>query len=400
MSVMLKPVFTPPTRRVTINEFEHPPEDVLADLDRRLATDWTFSGGRILGSMCGDPHPVAHEAYRRYLAANIGDTGLVPGLVELEEEICHQVGAWWGRSQVSGRLVTGGTEANLLALWTAKTLAREGQNEVILPESAHFSFEKAALVLDLKLVKVPVDAQGRADVDAARRVVNKRTLALVAIAGSTALGAVDPLSDWAALAVSTGLFLHIDASFGGFVLPFLEEAGFSAPEFLWRDGYSSLAVDPHKMGRGPIPSGLLLWKDQQTAQATALAVGYLSGGRTRLNTLVGTRSGAAVAAVWAVLRHLGRPGYVNLVRQAMQDTLWFTSAVAQVPGVEPVLANPDLNVVGVRPLKRRADAVSGALRQKGWALSQWTDFFRVVVMPHVTRELLKSFLSDLQEELG
>lgn len=399
MCEMSKPVCIRRMRRVTINAFELPFDTVLSELDRRLASDWTFKGGRILGSMCGDPHPVAFEAYQRYLAANIGDTGLVPGLVELEEEICQLVGTWWGRPQVSGRLVTGGTEANLLALWTAKILAREGQDEVILPESAHFSFEKAALVLDLKLKKIPVDAWGRADVEAARRAVNQRTLALVAIAGSTALGAVDSLPDWADLAVQTGLFLHIDASFGGFVLPFLQEAGFPAPAFQWREGYSSVALDPHKMGRGPIPSGLLLWKDQQTAQATALAVGYLSGGRTRLNTVVGTRSGASVAAVWAVLKHLGRQGYVKIVRQAMEDAHWFTSAVAQVPGVEPVLKVPDLNVVGVRPLKRRADAVSGALRQKGWALSQWTDFFRVVVMPHVTRELLKSFLSDLQEEI-
>ncbi|NNM67426.1 MAG: tyrosine decarboxylase MfnA [Spirochaetales bacterium] len=394
-------------RRVTINQTDffqdEKPEEyekVLHELDRRLSGDWSFASGKVLGSMCTRPHPVAVQAFERYIESNIGDAGLVPGLIELETEICSMMGGWWGNPKVSGRLITGGTEANILALWTAKTLAAPGRREVILPQSAHFSLEKAASILNLELIKVPIDALGRADLDTARAAVGPKTLALVAIAGSTSLGAVDDLPAWAQLALDEGLYLHIDASFGGFVLPFLENTGRSSPDFLWREGYSSVAVDPHKMGRGPIPSGLLLWADEGLAQATSRSISYLSGGRTRLNTVVGTRSGASVAAVWTVMRHLGERGYTQLVDRVMTDAEWLTSALQEIPGVEPVLANPVLNVVGVRPLRRRAAEISQSLRQKGWALSQWNDFFRIVVMPHVERRVLKVFLSDLQEVLS
>src|SRR5436190_7810765 len=90
--------------------------DVLADLESRLATDWTFSSGRVLGSMCSVPHPVAAEAFERVLEANIGDEGLVPALASLEREAVSVFAGWWGRPGASGRIVSGGTEANVMAL--------------------------------------------------------------------------------------------------------------------------------------------------------------------------------------------------------------------------------------------------------------------------------------------
>jgi tyrosine decarboxylase/aspartate 1-decarboxylase len=355
--------------------------------------------------MCSVPHPVAAAAFQRYLEANVGDQGLVPALADLEAEAVADVAGWWGNPAARGRLVTGGTEANVLALWTAQVLSRASapgaaKTEVIVPSSAHYSFDKAASLLGLTLVRVPVGPRGTLDPVDADAAVTSRTLALVGVAGTTALGAVDDAFALAAVARRHGLHFHLDASFGGYVLPFLAEAGFPAQPFGWPEGLTSLSADPHKMGRGPIPSGMILWRDAATAQAVASDVGYLSGGRLRQNTLVGTRSGAAVAAVWAVHRTLGRPGYVEVVKAAVETARWFTQALGDVAGARPVLDPSPLNVVGVATPGRDVGSVVAALRTRGWALSQWDGFFRVVAMPHVTRGDLEAFLRDLKEVLA
>ena len=373
--------------------------DLFEELDARLATDWTFSSGRVLGSMCSVPHPVATRAFERVFEANIGDEGLVPALAQLEREAIGQFGSWWGRPEASGRIVTGGTEANVLALWTAKTLAGPTRREVVVPESAHYSFDKAASLMDLKLVKVPVGNDHRLDPAAVEAALTERTCAFIGVAGTTALGAVDDVFALAELARRRRVYFHLDASFGGYVLPFLAEAGSPAQVFGWPEGLSSLSADPHKMGRGPVPSGMILWRDDELARSSAVEVGYLSGGRLRQNTLVGTRSGASVAAVWAVQRHLGRSGYAEVVRTAMQTAQALTEALKAVAGAEPVFETPPLNVVGVRTPGRETGAVVAELRRRGWALSQWDGFFRVVVMPHVTEPVLKAFVADLKEVL-
>jgi tyrosine decarboxylase/aspartate 1-decarboxylase len=377
-----------------------PEEAVLADLERRLATDWTFSSGRVLGSMCSVPHPVAAHAFERVLEANIGDEGLVPALAALEREAVATFGAWWGHAGASGRIVSGGTEANVMALWTAKLLAGPGRDEVVIPASAHYSFDKAASLMGLKLVKAPVGADGRLDPSAAEAALTDRTCALVGVAGSTALGAVDDIYALAEVARRRSVYFHLDASFGGYVLPFLSAAGFASPSFGWPEGLASLSADPHKMGRGPIPSGMILWNDEATAQLSAVEVGYLSGGRLRQNTLVGTRSGASVAAVWAVQNHLGREGYTEVVRAAMETTCDLLDGLRSVSGAEAVLDPAPMNVVGVRTPGRDAGAVVAELRRRGWALSQWDGFFRVVLMPHVSPHTVKAFLDTLQEVLG
>jgi tyrosine decarboxylase/aspartate 1-decarboxylase len=374
-------------------------DPILAALDARLATDWTFSSGRVLGSMCSVPHPVAAAAFERVLEANIGDEGLVPALAALEREAVADFAAWWGRPRASGRIVTGGTEANLMALWTAKVLAGPGCPEVVIPASAHYSFDKAASLMGLTLVRAPVGLDGRLGATAAEEAITDRTCALVGVAGTTALGAVDDVFALADVARRRRVYFHLDGSFGGYVLPFLADAGFPSQPFGWPEGLSSLSADPHKMGRGPVPSGMILWKDEVTARVSAVEVGYLSGGRLRQNTLVGTRSGASVAAVWAVQNTLGRAGYTEIVRTAMETTCWLTEALALVPGARPVFDPAPLNVVGVATPGRDTGAVVAELRRRGWALSQWDGFFRVVVMPHVNRPVLEAFLADLKEVL-
>jgi len=118
-------------------------EKIFGRLRDARERDFTFSSGRILGSMCTLPHPVAVRAYRMFMETNMGDPELFPGTREVEEEAIDMVGRMLHAPLASGgRMTSGGTESNLTALWIFKNMS--GRNEVIVPESAHFSFRKAS----------------------------------------------------------------------------------------------------------------------------------------------------------------------------------------------------------------------------------------------------------------
>ncbi|MFP4365435.1 MAG: aminotransferase class V-fold PLP-dependent enzyme, partial [Spirochaetia bacterium] len=164
-------------------------ENLLKD---KLKTDLVFSNGTILGSMCSMPHELSYTVFTDYLDRNIGDPGLCPGLQDIESECISMLSSLLSGNCAEGSLVTGGTEANILAMWTMKELFPQ-KNKVILPETAHFSFDKAARMLGLELVKIAVDDQYRVIADHVEKAIDENTAGIVGIAGTTGLGTVDPI---------------------------------------------------------------------------------------------------------------------------------------------------------------------------------------------------------------
>jgi tyrosine decarboxylase/aspartate 1-decarboxylase len=130
-------------------------ESILKRLRGASAMDFRFSDGRVLGSMCTEPHGIAKEAHSRFWEANLGNPGLCPGSEELHGELVHMLGSMLGDREASGFLVSGGTESNVTALWIARKLT--GKREVVIPESAHFSFTKAVDLLGMTSVVVGLD---------------------------------------------------------------------------------------------------------------------------------------------------------------------------------------------------------------------------------------------------
>jgi len=252
---------------------------ILKELNDRLKGDFTYESGKIIGSMCTLPHPFAQKVYARFIDKNLGDAGLFPAVAQLEKEVIEMLGALLSNVEASGHIVTGGTEANLLALWAAKRISKKENGEVIVPVSVHCSFDKAADLLGLKVVKVGLNSSFKVDVEAVKKAVNQRTIGIVGVAGTTGLGVVDPIAELSEIAVEKGLYLHVDAAFGGFVLPFLKVLGFNVPKFDFSlEGVSSITVDPHKMGLAPIPAGGILFRDNSVEDAITWNVSYLAGG--------------------------------------------------------------------------------------------------------------------------
>ena len=200
-------------------------EKILDTLQKILSKDKKYSTGKILGAMCSNPLEISKRVYPLALERNLGDEFLFQGSAEVEKETISMLGDLLSNSNAAGHIVSGGTEANITALWIAKKQCEDGKNEVILPKSAHFSFERAADILGLNLVEVSLTNEFKIDTSKVRKEINRKTLAIIGVAGSTGLGVVDEIPELSNISLEYDVYLHIDAAFGGFVLPFLKDLG-------------------------------------------------------------------------------------------------------------------------------------------------------------------------------
>ena len=235
---------------------------VLAELKKIHNLDQRYADGRILCSMCTTPHPLAKKAYQMFFESNLGDSGLFPGSLQIEKEVIQELATLLQDENATGFVVSGGTEANLMALLAARNMANINQPEVVLPKSAHFSFTKICNLLSLKPVYAGLDSSFRVDTSEVEKCINKNTVAIVGTAGTAELGAVDPIDKLSEIALRHNVYLHVDAAFGGLIIPFLPNP---KPTFDFSlEGVKSITVDPHKMGMAAIPAGGILFKNAKT----------------------------------------------------------------------------------------------------------------------------------------
>jgi tyrosine decarboxylase/aspartate 1-decarboxylase len=375
-------------------------ERVLKELEEHTRDDFTNDSGRILGSMICKPHKFAVEVYMKYIEKNLGDPGLYPGVGKIEKEAIRMIGSLLSHPKAYGNIVTGGSEANLMAMAVARNMRKDIRRpEVILPRSAHVSFAKAGCLLGLRERKVGLTRFFEMNVDELRKSITKNTVAIVAVAGTTLLGVVDPIKEISEIADENQIYLHIDAAFGGFVIPFLKELGYSAPEFDFKlRGVSSITADPHKMGFCPIPSGGILFRKQNYVKYNSVKVPYLAGGIATQGTIVGTRSGASACAVWALIKHLGREGFREPVKHCMELTHYLADEIERLDGVE-LTVPPTVNIIGIRSKDYAIRSIWKKLRDIGWAVGGLRESLRVVILPHHRREHIDAFLTDLKTVL-
>ncbi|MCD1294363.1 tyrosine decarboxylase MfnA [Methanocella sp. CWC-04] len=355
---------------------------------------------RVLSSMCTTPHPIAVKVQKEFIVSNLGDPKLFPGTADIEHKCIEMLGSLLHLPSAVGYITTGGTESNIQAMRTAIQIKiKKGgfdrsKANIIIPESAHYSFDKAAQLLGLELRKAATDSSMRADPDSMAKLVDDNTVAMVAVAGTTEFGQVDPIPEIGKLALDLGIYLHVDAAFGGFVIPFLDDPSrykfdFEVP------GVMSITIDPHKMGLSTIPSGSLLYRSDYYLKVLEINAQYLTS--QVQSSLAGTRSGASAAGTYAVMRHLGREGYREIVSGCMKNTWLLYDSLTSL-GLEPAM-DPVLNIVTF--IMPDAQSVRRRLCDRNWYVSTTTrpSALRMVVMPHVTEEVIRSFVSDLKDVL-
>jgi len=375
-------------------------EEIFKQLDEYQLKDCKYSDGRILGSMCTQSHPIAEEVFCKFLDSNLGDPGLFKGTKAIEDEVLKMIGSFLSINNPAGHIVTGGTEANLMAIRSARNMARDKKGilngEFIVPKSAHFSFNKAADMLNLKLVDCDLDDNYCLNLDLLEDKITENTVAIVAVAGTTELGMIDPVEEISKIAEDNDIHLHVDAAFGGFSIPFLKDIGYDFPNFDFSlPGVKSITIDPHKMGLAPIPAGCILFKDGSYLDAMSVDSPYLT--IKHQSTIVGTRLGAPSAATFAVMKYLGREGYAHYAKESLDNALFLAQGVKNL-GYQLVV-EPKLNIVAFNHPKLSTEALAQKLEDNNWKVScsSCPKAIRIIVMNHIKRDNILELLSDLKK---
>ncbi|HTI03857.1 MAG TPA: aminotransferase class I/II-fold pyridoxal phosphate-dependent enzyme [Gemmatimonadales bacterium] len=278
--------------------------DVLTDVAKRLHDNYPYFHPLYAGQMLKPPHPIARIAYELALQINPNNHALDGGRASsaMEKEAVAELAKMIGWDTHLGHLCSGGTMANLEALWVAGQL-HPGKT-VLASTQAHYTHARLAGVLGLAFETVECDRRGRMDVLALeRRLAAGGIGTVVATMGTTATGAVDPLAAIVDLRRRYDFRIHADAAYGGYFLltDSLEDQTMLA--FACLREAASVVIDPHKHGLQPYGCGSVLFRDPSVGRLYRHDSPYTYYTSDDLHlgeiTLECSRPGAAAVALWA-----------------------------------------------------------------------------------------------------
>ncbi|MDR3792642.1 MAG: pyridoxal-dependent decarboxylase [Terracidiphilus sp.] len=285
-------------------------EQILAETAHRLADNYPYFHPLYAGQMLKAPHPLARAAYALAMAINPNNHARDGGRAssKMEIEAVSQIAAIFDWPEHLGHLTSGGTFANLEALWIAGQLAPG--KRIVASEQAHYTHQRISGVLKLAYSSVPTDSRARMDLNRLEDELKKGGVGtVVATMGTTAMAAVDPLDGILALRDKYGFRIHADAAYGGYfrlIRNELDEPVRRAFEAMAQA--DSVVIDPHKHGLQPYGCGCILFRDpsvglfyKHDSPYTYFTSNELHLGEISLEC---SRPGAAAVALWATQRLL------------------------------------------------------------------------------------------------
>lgn len=351
-------------------------EALPAELARLREGDLPVRGGAMTAYVYDTGRPGVHEAAARahleMLEVNCLDPTAFPSVVALERQVVAAVAERLGGRDRPGIFTSGGTESIMLAVKAARDAHGQPGAQLVVPATAHPAFAKAAHYLGLELVRVPVDpVTFRADPDRMAAALTPRTALAVVSAPSYAHGVVDPVAEIAALAAAAGVRCHVDACVGGWVLPWLREAGWEVPRFdLSVPGVTSISCDLHKYGYAPKGSSVVLFADDALRRRAYFAEAGWPGYPVINPTVQSSRGAGPLAAAWATFQALGAQGYRELAAGSMRAAERLVAGVAEIPELRGlrVLGQPDTPLVAIAADEPGLSvfSVADAARGLGW----------------------------------
>lgn len=385
-----------------------PRDQVFARLDELKSGDVRWREGRAftLAYFAGaEVLAVAEEAYRRFSSENALNTDAFPSLRTIQSDVVAVVADWLhGGGEAAGFMTTGGTESILMAVKAARERGRVERSvtapNVVLPTSAHAAFEKGAYYFGLESRRIAVRADWRADVDAMADAIDDQTVLVVGSAPQYPQGVVDPIPDIAALALDRGINCHVDACMGGVTLTYLERLGHDVPPWNFAvDGVTSISVDLHKYGYTAKGASVIVHRSKALRKYQTFVTDNWLGGFYGSSGVLGTKSGGAMAAAWAVLHHLGDEGYLRLTAAARRACEDLARGIQAMPELQ-LWAEPEATLLSfgaTDPSALDVFAVADALWRRGWYLDRQGPPPSLHCTVNAVHDgLIPGFLSDLR----
>ena len=357
----------PPTGAAPLDE--EAMASVLLEVAGRLQDNYPYFHPLYAGQMLKPPHPVARLAQALSAWINPNNHALDGGRASsrMEREAVGEIARMFGWETHLGHLTSGGTMANLEALWVAGQL-HPGAT-IVASRQAHYTHQRLCGVLGLRFESIPFDGGGRMDIEALKRRLDRGDVGVVvATIGTTATGSVDPLPGLLDLRGGHGFRLHADAAYGGY---FGLTAGLAPGPRRAYDRLGevdSIVIDPHKHGLQPYGCGCVLFRDPSVGRFYKhdSPYTYFSSAELHLGeiSLECSRPGAAAVGLWATQRLLplvagGR--FAAMLEQSLEAAADLHGRLRRDPRFVTTSA-PDLDIVVWAPRAASVREASGMAR--------------------------------------
>jgi tyrosine decarboxylase/aspartate 1-decarboxylase len=302
-----------------------------------------------------------------------------------------------------GYVASGGTEANIEALWIYRNYFMEefkaniNDIAVIYSVDTHYSISKGIDLLNLKGIEIEVDKNTRAiqlkdlEKKLESSLNNGINYFIINLNMSTTMfGSVDNIdivTDLLEL-LKVNFKLHVDGAYGGFIYPFTARNN----RFTFKNKHiTSFSIDGHKMLQAPYGTGIFLIRKDHLKYVCTNEAGYVKG---KDFTLCGSRSGANAVCVWMILRIHGSHGWRVKMHQLTDKATSICEKLDEL-GVK-YFRNPDLNIVTIK-----AEFISNQLAAKYHLVPDDHNdpaWYKIVVMSHVKQGVIDDFLNELDSE--
>jgi glutamate/tyrosine decarboxylase-like PLP-dependent enzyme len=397
--------------RATIPKLGIDRKKILNDLSARKKDDCDFRGGRTFGLVyhVDQKHEdLLADVQKLFLEENYLNPmafksilGMELELVSMISEMCH------GGSNAVGCVTSGGTESILLACKAYRNRARLKNRfrkvEMILPETAHVAFEKAAAYFGIAIKRIPVGKDYKADMKALERAITRNTALIVMSAPQYPHGVMDPIRAAAKIARKRNIPLHVDACMGGFVLPWLEKLGEPIEPWDFRvEGVTSISLDIHKYGYCPKGASALLYSSMGFMRNQFFVSTNWPGGVYASTTLQGSRPGHAIATAYASVVSLGEEGFLRLTKRILEAKKILLEAISDTPELV-ALGPPEVTCVAIASKDKNIGiyAVGDVLQERGWHLDrqQSPESLHLTIMQNHL-DTISSFVKDLRDAVA
>ncbi|XP_075875221.1 sphingosine-1-phosphate lyase 1 isoform X2 [Nelusetta ayraudi] len=348
------------------------------------------------------------KVYGDFAWSNPLHPDIFPGVRKMEAEVVRMsCTLFHGGPNSCGTVTSGGTESILMACKAYRDMAYERgvkYPEIVAPVSVHAAFDKAAHYFGMKLVHVPLDPKTmKVDMKAMRRAINKNTAMLVCSTPQFPHGIMDPVEEVSKLAVRYKLPLHVDACLGGFLIVFMDKAGFPLAPFDFRlKGVTSISADTHKYGYAPKGSSVVLYSDKKYRHYQYFVAPDWQGGIYASPSIAGSRPGGIIAACWATMMNMGENGYIDATKKIVSTARKIKTQVSKIKGIF-VFGEPEVSVVAIGSDDFDIFHLSNALTSKGWNLNtlQFPSSIHIcVTVLHTQPGVADRFVRDVKEQVA
>lgn len=350
---------------------------ILTNFLEKSATDRPFFHPRYVAQMLKDPCIPAIVGYFNYLLTNPNNHAYEGGPIttDFEKEVVDLFLQYFHFNNGWGHLCSGGTIANLEALWVIRK--NRGHGKVILSAAAHFAWRRICDVLCLDYLEVPVDDHFRLNMAVLEKYLSEeKIIAVVGNLGATGSGSVDDIQHLLHLRDQYDFHLHVDAAYGGFsrsiildsdyqVLPYDQKFGISP--YLYHQlcvlpQADSITIDPHKHGLVSYGAGAIFYRDKALQAAILHDAPFTYTYKDQLNfgmlSLEGSRPGAMASACYLTYQTfpLHHQGMGLILSATLKAAKVFAQLIEQ-----SVFKNayfPDLDICCFYPAPQKVQSVS------------------------------------------